>query len=94
MVPALRLGALFAHFGTTASMIAVINNVVAGAGVTLLTRRLLGSDDVWLPLSIGIAVAVLLTLAFVAYQRWRFMALDGAATESIEPRPDVSDQAR
>jgi hypothetical protein len=85
MVPSLRLGALFAHFGTTAAMIAVINNVVAGAGVTLLARRLLDRDDVGLPLSIGIAAAVLLTLAFLAYQRWRFMAFDGA---------DVSSQAR
>lgn len=94
MVPSLQLGALFAHFGTTAAMIAVINNVVAGAGVTLLARRLLDRDDVWLPLSIGIATAALLTLAFVAYQRWRFTAFDGVTAESVDPRHDVSGQAR
>ena len=38
--PALRFGAALAFFGTTAAMIAVINNVVAGVGVALLTRFL------------------------------------------------------
>jgi hypothetical protein len=36
--PALRLGRGLAFFGTTASMIAVINNVVAGVGIALLAR--------------------------------------------------------
>ena len=38
--PALRFGPALAFFGTTASMIAVINNVVAGVGMALLTRFL------------------------------------------------------
>jgi hypothetical protein len=84
-VPALQLGPVFAHFGTTASMIAVINNVVAGAGITLLARGLLDRKDAWLGLPIGIASAVLLTLAFVVYQRWRFETLDG--TEASPRRP-------
>lgn len=70
--PALQMGTLLAYFGTTASMVAMINNVLAGAGVTLLARRLLGSDHLWPALSIGIASVVLLTVAFLAYQRWRF----------------------
>ena len=36
--PALRFGPTLAFFGTTAAMIAVINNVVAGVGIALLTR--------------------------------------------------------
>ena len=70
--PALRLGPALAFLGTTASMIAVTNNVVAGAGAALL----LGS---WLPQAgastcavVGVAVAVVLTVVFYAYQRWRF----------------------
>lgn len=74
-VPSLELGELFAEFGTTAAMVAIINNVVAGAGVALLARWLLGKENVWLAVVIGIAAAVLLTLAFLAYQRWRFKAL-------------------
>ena len=38
--PALRFGPVLAFFGTTASMIAVINNVVAGVGIALLTHFL------------------------------------------------------
>src|SRR5688500_1936000 len=38
--PALRFGPTFAFFGTTASMIAVINNGVAGVAVALFTRYL------------------------------------------------------
>ena len=73
--PALQLGLLFAYFGTTASMIAVINNVIAGAGVVLLARRFLDREQAWLAFPIGIAAAVLLTILFVVYQRWRFSVL-------------------
>src|ERR1700710_1209892 len=38
--PALRLGPMLAFFGTTASMIAVINNLVAGAAVALLMHAI------------------------------------------------------
>jgi hypothetical protein len=74
--PALRLGSLLAFLGTTASMIAVTNNVLAGAGVTLWARALLDKDHAWLALPIGIASAVLLTVAFLVYQRWRFADFD------------------
>jgi hypothetical protein len=60
--PALRLGSTFAFFGTTASMVAVINNVVAGAGIALLTRSV----------AAGIAGALVLTVLFYLYQSWRF----------------------
>ncbi|THD46538.1 MAG: hypothetical protein E7774_06085 [Bradyrhizobium sp.] len=43
-----RLGALSAYLGTTASMIAVINNVVAGAAVTLLLETFTPSSPIGL----------------------------------------------
>ena len=70
--PALRFGAGLAYFGTTASMIAVINNVVAGVGVALLTRFLSPAAPSWLNAAAGIAAALVLTWLFYAYQRWRF----------------------
>ena len=88
-VPALRLGTLFAFLGTTASMIAFINSFLAGAGVTLLANGLLGRDHKWLALSIGIASAVLLMVAFLAYQRWRFKILGDENAQSGEPRHKV-----
>jgi hypothetical protein len=77
--PALRLGALLAHLGTTASMIAVTNNVLAGVGVTMLAKTLLAENVSWLAIPIGIILTVLLTAAFLAYQRWRF-SIYGEAT--------------
>jgi hypothetical protein len=74
--PALRLGPLLAHLGTTASMIAVTNNVLAGVGVTMLAKKLLAENLSWLAIPIGILLTVLLTAAFLAYQRWRFSIYD------------------
>ncbi len=70
--PSLRLGRALAFFGTTASMIAVINNVVAGAGISLLARYLDPSAPGWMAAAAGIVGALVLTLLFYRYQRWRF----------------------
>ncbi len=45
--PAHRLGRLFAYLGTTASMIAFINNVAAGAGVTMKFEEDDGFDSLY-----------------------------------------------
>jgi hypothetical protein len=74
--PALRLGLVMAFFGTTASMIAVINNVVAGVGIALLARVFGPSLPPWGSAAAGIAAALLLTWLFYAYQRWRFEDFD------------------
>lgn len=70
--PSLRLGRALAFFGTTASMIAVINNVVAGAGVSMLARYLDPSAPIWMAAAAGIVGALVLTGLFYRYQRWRF----------------------
>ena len=74
--PALRLGPVVAFFGTTASMIAVINNVVAGAGIALLARYLTPAAPSWLYAVTGVAGALTLTWLFYLYQRWRFAEYD------------------
>ena len=76
--PAQRLGNVVAFFGTTASMIAVVNNVVAGAGIALLAHALWPALGGGANAVIGVAAAVALTLAFYAYQRWRFAEFDAA----------------
>jgi hypothetical protein len=70
--PALRLGPALAFFGTTASMIAVTNNVVAGAGSALLVRSLWPAVPTSTCAIVGVAVALGLTAMFYAYQRRRF----------------------
>jgi hypothetical protein len=82
--PALRFGSALAFFGTTASMIAVINNVVAGVGVALLARFLSPSAPSWVGAVAGIAGALILTWLFYAYQRWRFADYDARARQRAE----------
>ena len=74
--PAGRFGPVLALFGTTASMIAVINNVVAGAGIALLARLLVPSAPRWMDVAAGVAAAFVLTVLFYAYQRVRFGEID------------------
>ena len=57
-------------------MIAFINNIVAGAGVTLLAHALLGGTQTGLALLFGVLAAVALMAAFLAYERWRFSIID------------------
>ena len=78
--PALRFGTALAFFGTTAAMIAVINNVVAGVGMALLIRLLRPSAPYWVSAVGGIAGALVLTWLFYAYQRWRFADYDARRT--------------
>lgn len=69
--PSHALGPPLAFLGTSASMIAVINNVVAGAGVTLLVHVPL-EGGLGFAIACGALTAVAWTIAFVAYERWRF----------------------
>src|SRR5688572_29606927 len=70
--PALRLGPALGFLGTTANMIAVTNNVVAGAGSALLVRSLWPAATTSTCAVVGVAVTLVLTAVFYAYQRWRF----------------------
>jgi hypothetical protein len=83
-----RHGPLSAFFSTIASMIACVNNIVAGAGVTLLANALLGGDHIGLALVFGIGSTLALTLVFLVYQRWRFTTIDVAM-----PGPESSASA-
>lgn len=74
--PALRLGRGLAYFGTTASMIAVINNAVAGAGLAFLLRLADPAASSWVAGAAGAVTALVLTGLFYAYQRWRFNEYD------------------
>jgi hypothetical protein len=82
--PALRLGSLLAFLGTTASMIAVINNVVGGACFALLARLLGPSAPRWVDVAVGVVAALVLTVLFYAYQRWRFREFDARSIERKE----------
>jgi hypothetical protein len=69
-----NIGPLIGYLTTGASMIACINAIVAGAGITLLLHQLLGRD-VAVPLLIGGACAAILLALFFFYQRYRISGL-------------------
>jgi hypothetical protein len=85
--PALRLGALSAFLGTTASMIAVINSVVAGASVALLVQIFAPVSPRWLGIAAGVVLALALIVAFLVYQRWRFAVFDVATQRASNRSP-------
>jgi hypothetical protein len=87
VAPPLWSGALVAFLTTAASMIAFINSIVAGTGVTLLANSLFGGDQIRLAVGVGVVASVLLMVLFLAYQRWRYRSAEAAAPrEETEPR--------
>jgi hypothetical protein len=83
--PEVRFGRVFAFLSTTASMIAVINSVVGGVGIALLIQTFGTSPRMWLSLIVGAASAILLTVGFLAYQRWRFGQFENLSPLSPKP---------
>jgi hypothetical protein len=80
-------GALVAFLTTAATMIAFINSIVAGTGVTLLASSLFGGDQTRLAVGLGVAATVVLMAVFLAYQRWRYRGAEAVAPREAEPRP-------
>jgi hypothetical protein len=72
--PSLGHGQFFAFFTTSASMIAVINSVVAGTGVAILAGDLISTYQTVLAVTFGVVVTLVLVTVFVAYEQWRFSA--------------------
>ena len=82
-----RLGALSAFLGTTASMIAVIHSVVAGAVVSLLVHAVAPTSPNLLGIATGVVSTWMLIAGFLAYQRWRFAVFDATTRRA---RPDAA----
>jgi hypothetical protein len=76
--PAAQWGPFFAFLSTAASMIAVINNTVAGAAAGLLADAWMGTRSAWISVAVGVSVTVVLTWLFMKYQHWRFAAFENA----------------
>jgi len=72
-VPPLWYSARLALLTTSATMIAFINSIVAGASVTLLVSSLSGYHVV-VAVTVGFVVALGLVVVFLAYQQRRYRA--------------------
>jgi hypothetical protein len=80
-VPALQLGRGIAFLTSTATMVACINNILAGVCIALLARWTLGRHGTSFAVVLGVAAAVILTAAFFAYQRWRFNMFEASGPQ-------------
>jgi hypothetical protein len=69
-----RRGPLVLFF-TPASMIAFINSMVAGAGVSLLAHSVFESETI-VAVSLGVAVGIVFAAAFLAFQQWRYRVFE------------------
>jgi hypothetical protein len=84
--PSGQLGSLMDSLSTTATMIALINNAVGAVGVALLTRSQMGAGHVALTVIAGAATFVVLTIAFVRFENWRFREIERFAFPTDPPR--------
>lgn len=75
--PALKLGTMVAFLGTSASMVACINSMVAGGAVTLLAHHLF-RPAIAISIGLGLTTAAILVIAFYRFQRWRFATFSSA----------------
>ena len=66
-------------------MLALINSMVAGAGITMLADNLLGGERMTLAVVFGIASVLALMAAFLVYQRWRFRAFELIESRAARP---------
>ena len=80
--PALWHGVFIGFITTNASMIALINSIVGGAGIALLIGY--WSQKRGLAVSLGIMVAVALMTIFLFYQRWRYKSFSPAQYEQAQ----------
>ncbi|MEO8201466.1 MAG: hypothetical protein ABI679_13145 [Gemmatimonadota bacterium] len=83
--PVFKLGKIVALLTTNASMVAFINSLVAGAGVTLLAGGVFGQERLSLAVLLGILTVVVMMIAFYTYQGWRYSSLD--KEQNQPPRP-------
>ncbi len=84
--PALRLGTFVAYWTSAAAMIAAIDALVAGAGITLLLH-LGAAFDLVAALIFGAAVALGLLVAFYYLQKLRISELDDYARSVADIAP-------
>jgi hypothetical protein len=88
MPPAAQSGTFLAFLSTSASMIAVINNTLAGAAVGLLMYARMDHPSVWVPVAVGAVITAALTWVFVRYQHWRFAAFEHQDPDEVTQLSD------
>jgi hypothetical protein len=81
--PAAQSGPFLAFLSTAASMIAVINNTLAGAAVGLLVHARMDHPSVWVAVGVGAFITAALTRVFMKYQHHRFRAFENQDPDEV-----------
>jgi hypothetical protein len=79
--PALGMGVFVGFITTTASLVALLNSIVAAVGVAMLLGEPLGERQTGMASLIGAGVALLLMALFFGYQKWRY---DSTTAQMLE----------
>lgn len=75
--PALRMGVFVGFITTTASMVAFLNSILAGVGVSMLVGGLVREEQTVVAVLVGAGVAIVLMTLFHLYQKWRYDTATG-----------------
>ncbi len=90
--PPLWFGPVIGFLTTAASIVSLLNSIVAGAGVALVVGYARAGEQTGLALLPGVATAVVLMVGFLAYQRWRYSISKTAESQEgrkpSHPTPD------
>jgi hypothetical protein len=75
--PPLRSGPFVGLITTTASMVAFLNSILAGVGVSMLVGGLIREKRTVVAVVVGAGVAIVLMALFHVYQKWRYDTAPG-----------------
>ncbi len=91
--PPLWLGPVVGFLTTAASIVSLLNSIVAGAGVALVVGYARAGEQTGLALLPGIVTAVVLMVGFLAYQRWRYsISKTAESQEGRKPSHPTTDK--
>jgi hypothetical protein len=80
--PPLRMGPFVGLITTTASVVAFLNSILAGVGVSMLVGGLVRENQSVVGVVVGVSVALVLMALFFVYQKWRY---DSATGDTSKP---------
>jgi len=81
--PPLRMGPFVGFITTTASMVAFLNSILAGVGVSMLVGGLVRERQTVVAVVVGAGVALVLMALFFVYQKWRHDTAPGGTWSQL-----------
>ena len=77
------MGPFVGFITTTASMVAFLNSILAGVGMSMLVGGLVRENQTVVAVLVGAGVALVLMTLFHVYQKWRYDTATGGAWSQL-----------